>query len=314
MFKSISPRRLQRLLPLSFVWLLWSLSPVLVWGQESTNVALFDELNSRLGAAAERLLADTYPSTPTTGALASPSTVHGMNAAPAAREPAISQGTPAPIASPRQHAASGPERRGQSGSRVQQLRPVIDPILRGEGIPADFVAVALIESGGQAAALSPKGARGVWQLMPDTARRYGLVVTGARDDRLDLVSATRAAARYLRDLHALFGDWELVLAAYNAGEQAVQNAIQRAGSNRFAVLSQLRLLPTETRNYVPAVMGARGLFKEARGGAAESTAVAGLPQDGRSGAPAQNFNNRKVFYAINAPELYIAADSGESQN
>jgi membrane-bound lytic murein transglycosylase D len=85
---------------------------------------------------------------------------------------------------------------------VQGLRPVIDPILRAEGIPAEMAAIALVESGGQSAALSPKGARGVWQLMPDTARRYGLVVTVAKDDRLDLVSATRAAARYLHDLDA----------------------------------------------------------------------------------------------------------------
>ena len=68
----------------------------------------------------------------------------------------------------------------------------------------------------------------------------------------------RRAARYLRDLYAQFGDWELALAAYNAGEQAVHLAIQRANSNSFAVLSRMRLLPAETRMYVPAVLSASG--------------------------------------------------------
>ena len=149
-----------------------------------------------------------------------------------------------------------------------------------------MAAIALVESGGQPAALSPKGARGVWQLMPDTARRYGLIVTVEKDERLDLASATRAAARYLHDLYAQFGDWQLALAAYNAGEQAVQSAIQRAGSNSFAVLSQLRLLPAETRNYVPAVMSARGLF-------AQRTTVVGERTP-------ESFPAGKTFYAMNA--------------
>ena len=282
LFDSIAPGRLQRMLLLCFVCLMMFLTAGLLWGQEPPSLAPFDELNSRLGMAAERVLADN--------------SVHVRNAM--AKEPAKSPAIPAPIALPRQPTAKGPERRMQTSSRVQQLRPVIDPILRGEGIPPELVAVALIESGGQAAAISPKGARGVWQLMPDTARRYGLIVSGQKDDRLDLVSATRAAARYLHDLHAQFGDWELVLAAYNAGEQAVQSAIQRAGSNSFAVLSQLRLLPAETRNYVPAVMSARGLFTQ-------QTTVIGET------AP-RNFSAGNVFYAMNGAEASGAAGSAQA--
>jgi len=91
----------------------------------------------------------------------------------------------------------------------------------------------------------------MWQFMPDTARRYGLTVATDRDERLDIYKSTRAAARYLRELYAQFGDWSLVFAAYNAGEQTVQRAIDRSGTTDFSQLN--RLLPAETRSYVPAV-------------------------------------------------------------
>ena len=141
-------------------------------------------------------------------------------------------------------------------SRMTFLQLVIDPILREVGIPEEMAAVVLVESGGDPMALSPKGARGIWQLMPDTARRYGLTVDASEDDRLDIEKSTLAAARYLRDLHSEFGSWPLALAAYNTGEQNLQRAIDRSRSNDFNVLSSLRLLPFETRQYVPAVLSA----------------------------------------------------------
>jgi hypothetical protein len=148
--------------------------------------------------------------------------------------------------------------------RVRQLRPTWEPILREEGLPASLAAVALVESGGQPAALSPKGARGLWQLMPETARRYGLTVDQDRDERLDIRKSTRAAAQYLRELYTRFGDWPLALAAYNAGEQRVQRALDRAGTNDFLRIS--RWLPSETRQYVPAVMNSRWFFTGGRSG------------------------------------------------
>jgi hypothetical protein len=144
--------------------------------------------------------------------------------------------------------------------RVQHLRPTLEPILREEGVPLQMAAVVLVESGGQPDALSSKGARGLWQIMPDTARRYGLIVSDRVDERLDLDKSTHAAARYLRDLLRQFGDWPLALAAYNAGEEAVQRAILRTSSRDFSVIARAGMLPLETRNYIPAVLGAMNVI------------------------------------------------------
>jgi membrane-bound lytic murein transglycosylase D len=99
----------------------------------------------------------------------------------------------------------------------------------------------------------------MWQLMPATARRYGLRVDGERDERADVDKSTRAAALYLRDLHLQFQDWLLALAAYNAGEARVQKAVTRAGTADFWSLSNRGHLPEETRKYVPAVLAAMDL-------------------------------------------------------
>jgi hypothetical protein len=138
--------------------------------------------------------------------------------------------------------------------RLNLLRHAVEPILNNHGVPADLAAVILVESAGRPTALSPKGARGLWQLMPDTARRYGLRVDEIQDQRLDLFKATDAAARYLHDLYAQFDDWKLALAAYNTGEANVVSAISRAHTQDFDQLAILRMLPVETRNYVPRVL------------------------------------------------------------
>lgn len=147
-------------------------------------------------------------------------------------------------------------------ARYNVYRDSIARILREESLPAEAMSVAVVESGLNPMALSPKGARGLWQLMPETARRYGLIVAPENDHRLHPESATRAAARYLRDLYRLFGDWKLALAAYNAGEGRVERAILRAGVRDFDELSRRGLLPLETRNYVPAVLAAWRRMKE----------------------------------------------------
>lgn len=140
--------------------------------------------------------------------------------------------------------------------RLGELQTTIEPVLRQEGVPAELLAVVLVESAARPYALSPKGARGLWQFIPATAVRYGMTVSPRQDDRLDAIASTRAAARYLRDLYARFGDWKLALAAYNAGEQTIQQAIIRAGSADFENLNSRGLLPQETSLYVRAVLDA----------------------------------------------------------
>lgn len=146
-------------------------------------------------------------------------------------------------------------------NRFSELTPTLRSILQSEGVPTSLASVVLVESAARPEAVSPRGALGLWQFMPATARRYGLTVSAAHDDRLDTEKATRAAARYLRELYARFGDWPLALAAYNAGEPAVERAIDRAGAAEFGFLSREKLLPAETRSYVPAVLAAMDLLE-----------------------------------------------------
>lgn len=147
-------------------------------------------------------------------------------------------------------------------ARLEQIRPELESALQAEGLPTELVAVVLVESAARSTALSPRGARGLWQFIPATARRYGLSVGPDLDERIDTGKATRAAARYLRDLHERFGNWSLALAAYNAGEEAIERAIAVAGTTEIAVLNSKRLLPSETRNYVAAVVAAMSFFRD----------------------------------------------------
>jgi len=120
-----------------------------------------------------------------------------------------------------------------------------------EGIPGELVWIAEVESAMNPRARSRSGALGLFQLMPATARRFGMR-TGVSDERLSPEKSARAAARYLKQLHHEFGSWPLAIAAYNAGEGCVQNALRSVGVTSFGRVSGH--LPLQTQSYVPRVM------------------------------------------------------------
>ncbi|HYP09484.1 MAG TPA: lytic transglycosylase domain-containing protein [Bryobacteraceae bacterium] len=143
--------------------------------------------------------------------------------------------------------------------RLQRHRVMFAAAFREQRVPEELLWLGLVESGYRAAARSPKDAVGVWQFIPETARRFGLIVNRKRDERTDTPKATRAAARYLRFLYDTFGDWNLALAAYNAGEGRVRDAIARSQSRDFWTIAARGFLPRETTAYVPAVLAAQAL-------------------------------------------------------
>ena len=141
---------------------------------------------------------------------------------------------------------------GRSGRYLAMARDVF----RSRGLPEDLVFTAMIESGFKPDAVSRVGAKGMWQFMAGTARRYGLRVDRWVDERLDPEKSTVAAAAYLHDLYEMFGSWSLAQAAYNAGEVKVARAIRHTGSRDFWTLAQSRHLKRETKDFVPQIHAA----------------------------------------------------------
>lgn len=150
--------------------------------------------------------------------------------------------------------ASSPAFTAPVVSGKQEQQTMIARLLQERGLPAGLTSVVAVESAFNPLALSPKGARGLWQLMPATARRYGLRVEPEADERIDALKSTHAAAAYIKDLYGQFQDWPLVLAAYNAGEDRVARAMARTGARDFWTLKSRGALPEETLGYVPAVI------------------------------------------------------------
>jgi membrane-bound lytic murein transglycosylase D len=147
---------------------------------------------------------------------------------------------------------------------------MIEKILVRYNLPPELKYLAVIESDLKSDALSWAGARGPWQLMPQTGRDLGLKVGRLYDERTNLVKSTHAAAKYLRDLYGELGDWLLVIAAYNGGQARVEYAIRRTGSRDFWRLQYS--LPAESRNHVKKFIATHYIM-EGQGG--ETTTGAG---------------------------------------
>ncbi len=143
-------------------------------------------------------------------------------------------------------------------SRGSRYLPMIQDVLRAEGLPLDLAYVPLIESAFNPNALSRAKAKGVWQFMRGTALENGLKHDWYIDERADPRKATEAAAKYLKTLSNMFeGDWHLALASYNAGPGAVSRAVRRFRQTDFWKLAERpRALPRETREYVPMILAA----------------------------------------------------------
>lgn len=133
--------------------------------------------------------------------------------------------------------------------------PIFEQALETYGMPLELKYLPVIESALNPRAVSRVGATGLWQFMLATGKQYGLKVNTLVDERRDPEKASYAAAHYLRDLYRIFGDWNLVIAAYNAGPESINRAIHRAGGVKD-YWKIYPYLPKETRGYVPAFIAA----------------------------------------------------------
>jgi membrane-bound lytic murein transglycosylase D len=133
--------------------------------------------------------------------------------------------------------------------------PIFEEVLGANNLPLELKYLPVIESALNTTIVSPMGAAGLWQFMIATGRMYNLEVNSLVDERLSSDKATKAAARFLKDLYSMYGDWHLVIAAYNCGPGNVNKAIRRAGGKKdyWAIYPYL---PRETRGYVPIFIAA----------------------------------------------------------
>lgn len=123
--------------------------------------------------------------------------------------------------------------------------PMLSSLIAQSDLPAEFLFIALAESGLDTLSTSSKGASGLWQFMPETGKLHGLVINQYVDERCDHIKSTRAAISYLSQLHRQFGKWYLAIIAYNCGDGKLTSAIRRAGSD------DLHLLANPTKGYIP---------------------------------------------------------------
>lgn len=141
-------------------------------------------------------------------------------------------------------------------SRATQYLPMVQQVFEEEGLPRDLAFLAVVESGFKNTAKSRAKAVGMWQFIKSTGRIYGLTGNAWVEERRDPIKATRAAARYLKRLYEITGDWYLALAGYNAGPLTVERAAAGLGSRNYWDMARSRFLRNETKNYVPQLCAA----------------------------------------------------------
>ncbi len=133
--------------------------------------------------------------------------------------------------------------------------PIIEPILDSYNIPLELKYLPVIESRFNPTAKSPVGARGMWQIMFNTAKEYDLIISSYVDERMDVVKSTKAACEYFLESNARFNNWTTSIASYNAGKNGVSKAIKRSGGKKN-YWEYRPFLPKETREYVPKLIAA----------------------------------------------------------
>lgn len=137
---------------------------------------------------------------------------------------------------------------------------IVDEVEK-RGLPMELALLPIVESGFEPGALSTAQAAGLWQFIPGTAQRYHLKLTDHYDARRDIVASTGAALDYLEFLHGIFKDWQLALAAYNWGEEAVLRAVRRNQAKGLPTDYESLSLPEETRYYLPKLMAIRNIVQ-----------------------------------------------------
>lgn len=155
--------------------------------------------------------------------------------------------------------ASRPEYVARMTERASRYLHYIATEVERRGMPSEIALLPMIESAFNPGAYSTSRASGIWQFIPSTGKSFGMRQNWWYDGRRDVISATNGALDYLQKLHGMFGDWELALAAYNWGENAVQRAQARNRARGLPVNYASLKLPNETRNYLPKLMAIKNI-------------------------------------------------------
>ena len=145
--------------------------------------------------------------------------------------------------------------------RSGKYMSIFQEIFRKEEVPLDLLYMAHVESLFKPRAYSRMRAKGIWQFIAGTGKAYGLRQDWWIDERSSITKSTEAAARYLKKLHAQFQDWNLAMASYNVGERRIERILRRYGSIDYWTMVKRRMLPRETRNFVPSILASILIYR-----------------------------------------------------